>query len=233
LALLTVRSWPASTARRLKEGNHRGPPNVAAEWWASINAGGHVSADREFDRLLDAETRERDERRGIEASQSSLLAAFLVALGLVGAAATQVNIKSSAPAEAFLGLAAGLSIVSVFLLALFFRRQKGRLDTVGIIEQAETDAAKAIEEQKDRVTNIQTQNIKRLWALRWATIALGATVTAAVIGAALLVIGGNVQNASTAVGTAGPPGGRAGLASPVLQAAVASLVHLVGGAWPE
>ena len=175
-----------------------------------------MSADREFDRLLDAETRERDERRGIEASQSSLLAAFLVALGLVGAAATQVNIKSSAPAEAFLALAAGLSIVSVFLLALFFRRQKGRLDTVAIIEQAETDATKAIEAQKDRVTNIQTQNIKRLWALRWATIALGATVSAAVIGAALLVIGGNVQNASTAVGPAGPPGaqGKAGVSGP-------------------
>jgi Collagen triple helix repeat (20 copies) len=172
-----------------------------------------VSADREFDRLLDAETRERDERRGIEASQSSLLAAFLVALGLVGAAATQVNIKSSAPAEAFLGLAAGLSIVSVFLLALFFQRQKGGLDTVGIIEQAETDATKAIEAQKDRVTNIQGQNIKRLWALRWATIALGATVSAAVIGAALLVIGGKIQNASTAVG---PPGaqGKPGVSGP-------------------
>lgn len=87
----------------------------------TTNLGGPtVAQNQELDRLLDSEQRERDERRGLEATQGTLLAAFLVALGLVGAAGTQVNITSSLGAEILLLLSVILSILAVWFLAVGF-----------------------------------------------------------------------------------------------------------------
>lgn len=141
---------------------------------------------------------------------------MLVVVGLIGGGATQVNIGSNVPAEALIGLAAFLSIACVFLLGFFFRRQRGSLDAVAIIDLAEKDPDQATAEQKQRVQNIQTQNIRRLRFLGIATKGLGVAVVAVVVGVALLVSSGKIENASTAVGAPGPSGpqGKPGVSGP-------------------
>jgi hypothetical protein len=197
---------------------------------------------RELDRLLDAETRERDERRGIESTQGGLLAALLVAIGLAGGAATQVNIQASPASELLLAASAILSIIALGLLVLGFKPlyftklrgansktpQRSRLHRwlrpttssawIDIAALGESAPADAIDKQRRIVQLVEGQNLSRLKLLAWATRLLWLITLFVVIAVAFLIlhVGGNITNTSASTGTPGRPGrqGQPGVAGP-------------------
>ena len=78
------------------------------------------SQTRELDRLLDAEQQERDDRRGIEVREASVLTAFILTLTILGAAATQVNIRKSLGGDVFAAISILVSLAALLLLTRGF-----------------------------------------------------------------------------------------------------------------
>jgi hypothetical protein len=78
------------------------------------------SQTRKLDRLLDDERTERDERRGIEVTQGTLLAGLLVVIGLVVGATTRVDIGGHLVATLFLFASIVWGVTALAILAWGF-----------------------------------------------------------------------------------------------------------------
>lgn len=191
------------------------------------------SQTRELDRLLDAEQQERDDRRGIEVREASVLTAFILTLTILGAAATQVNIRKSLGGDVFAAISILVSLAALLLLTRGFfpfpstddekremksgsRREQierwfeglRKKDVADVARLAETDPAEAIERQRTRVQGIRDGNERRLTNLRIATALLIAALVALVLGVIGLVWTGQLTNAAAPSGTTGPAGPR-------------------------
>lgn len=151
------------------------------------------SQTRELDRLIDAAGRDRDERRGIEARAATLIAASLVALGLIGNVATRLDIRLG-------GLVGGIALVMLILSGLlillalaaltvgfgprFYVPPAGAMD---IPRAAEAAPQQAIDQARDFVKELRNLNRGKLKFLQWAGQGLMVAVALLVVSAALLI----------------------------------------------
>lgn len=174
---------------------------------------------RELDRLIDAAGRDRDERRGIEARAATLIAASLVALGLIGNVATRLDIRLGGLVGG-LGLAMLISSGVAILVALtaltigfgpnFYIPPRGEKD---IPRTAEESPDEAIDMARNFVGELRRRNKRKLRSLQWAGQALMVAIALLVLGGGLLladsrisVPGGNGAETPAPPGPQGDPG---------------------------
>jgi hypothetical protein len=165
---------------------------------------------RHVDRLLSEEHAEREERRGIEVRQTALLGTMLVVLGLIGGAATQINIKSSLEAEIVLGLSVSTTAGAFVVLIFGFRPLKSTSPR-HLARLAETDPDYAIAGQQDYLDELSGQNVSRLAILERTGRMLAAAVVLFIFGVTVLLLESKISlvssNSSTVTrGYPGPPG---------------------------
>lgn len=179
-----------------------------------------TSEIRQFGRLLEEEAAEREERRGLEVRQTSLLGAMLVVFGFVAAAATQINLKWTAVTGETLGPSVLLILLAIACLVFLFRTFKKTRVPKHLVEVAEYDPTRAITEQQKYVDELAAHNFKRLKVLAWASWLLVGAMVALVIGVAVLLSASdNIAPTSSSGGLRGPrgypgPPGRQGLPGP-------------------
>jgi hypothetical protein len=158
---------------------------------------------RELDRLIDAEERDRDERRGIEDRATALIAASMVALGLVLNAATQLAIGSGGVwgalglislALSSLALVFALGLLAVRFGPQFYIPDPGKRD---IPSMAEESPQEAISEARSFVNGLRERNKKKLRALQRVIRALALAVVFLVVGGASLLIGSKISTPPT------------------------------------
>jgi Collagen triple helix repeat (20 copies) len=122
-----------------------------------------ISQVRQLDRLASAEEREREERRGLETRATTLIAASVVALGLIANAATQVSIRATF-AETGLLILSGVLIVGALVVWIvgFHPFLRARSDSPDIAALGEETPLQAIEAQRNFVTKLQKGNRRKL-----------------------------------------------------------------------
>src|SRR5271156_624790 len=99
---------------------------------------------RQFGRLLEEEAAEREERRGLEVRQTSLLGAMLVVFGFIAAAATQINLKWTAVTVEMLSPSALAVLLAIISLVVVFRPFKAVDVPEHIVQVAEHEPTRAI-----------------------------------------------------------------------------------------
>jgi hypothetical protein len=175
---------------------------------------------RQFGRLLEEEAAEREERRGLEARQTSLLGAMLVVFGFVAAAATQINLKWTPVTVEALTPSAAAVLLAIACLVLLFPPFQAAGASGNVVQLAESDPPRAIAEQQSYVNDLVKYNFRRLKVLAWASRLLVAAMVALVFGVVLLLSASdNIAPASSSTGLRGPrgypgPPGRQGLPGP-------------------
>lgn len=175
---------------------------------------------RQFGRLLEDEAAEREERRGLEVRQTSLLGAMLVVFGFVAAAATQINLKWTAVTVEALAPSALAVFTAIVLLVFLFPPFKAARVPKHLVQIAERDPSRAIATQQKYVDSLAEHNFKRLKVLAYASVLLVVAMVALVGGVAVLLsTSDNIAPASSSGGARGPrgypgPSGRQGLPGP-------------------
>jgi hypothetical protein len=175
---------------------------------------------RQFGRLLEEEAAEREERRGLEARQTSLLGSMLVVFGFVAAAATQINLKWTPVTVEALAPSALAVIAAIASLVLLFPPFQATGAPEHPVQLAERDPTLAITGQQKYVDALVDYNFRRLRVLAWASRLLVAAMVALVLGVVLLLSASdNIAPASSSGGLRGPrgypgPPGRQGLPGP-------------------
>jgi Collagen triple helix repeat (20 copies) len=160
--------------------------------------------ERRFDRLLEMEHAERDERRGIEARQTALVGSTVVGVGIIAAAATQFSITLTLIAKLLL-IFSGAFLVSALLsliIGFFPSRYQPSVELRGVKAVSGAD----LTSQEERVRQLRKSTRGRLEYLHWGGMLLAGAVALLVAAVVLLLAQSNISLTSSQSGPPGPRG---------------------------
>jgi Collagen triple helix repeat (20 copies) len=188
----------------------------------------------EYSRLLEMERVERDERRGVEDRQTALLGSTIVAVGVIGAAATQVSIALTLVTKALLIASGALLVLAFACLVLGFLPRRKELQAIpryrriflyvrSLIRVPPDEpllvpwiGRTSIADKTSDIVFMRHSTRLRLRVFHIASALLVLAVTLLGLGVAFLLVESRISPASSQRGPRGYPGppGRTGEAGP-------------------